>query len=212
MDKTKKEELPSKEFMDKQHKEYESLIREKQKYNVPLYDPQTGEPNPLYEKLTGDKNPLIELRQNCDFILKPDVYEPKRNNRWKVIFPFIDNVKINSWVFTRTQRPSFKIIDKKILGFIKIGKEVKLNDISFEFIDPIGPSTSSALFNIIQKHFKEDFSYKLEMLDPTGVVIEKWSINGCKIVEINFGELDYANDGLVKCFMTIKPGSVKLLY
>ena len=36
----------------------------------------------------------------------------------------------------------------------------------------------------------------LEMLDPTGVVVEKWILEGCFITDLNFNELDYSRDEL----------------
>ena len=36
-----------------------------QKYEIPLYDPYTGEMNPYYESLTGRKHPfLISKKEN----------------------------------------------------------------------------------------------------------------------------------------------------
>ena len=37
---------------------------------------------------------------------------------------------------------------------------------------------------------------ELEMLDPTGVVVEKWILQGCFITTLNFGDLDYSRDEL----------------
>jgi hypothetical protein len=34
------------------------------------------------------------------------------------------------------------------------------------------------------------------MLDPTGVVVEKWILQGTFITNLNFGDLDYARDEL----------------
>jgi hypothetical protein len=42
--------------------------------------------------------------------------------------------------------------------------------------------------------YKKDI--ELEMLDPTGVVVEKWILQGTFITDLNFNELDYNNDAL----------------
>ena len=34
------------------------------------------------------------------------------------------------------------------------------------------------------------------MLDPTGVVVEKWILQGTFITDLNFNELNYNNDAL----------------
>jgi hypothetical protein len=40
--------------------------------------------------------------------------------------------------------------------------------------------------------YKKDI--ELEMLDPTGVVVEKWILQGTFITNLDFGELDYSRD------------------
>jgi hypothetical protein len=175
---------------------------------IPMYDPQTGEPNPLYEELTGKKNPLLELRKNSNNLGNiPVQYEPKSKNRWVVHFP--EHFKIESWCVSRTQRPSVKITEKRFLG-IRMGTILEWERIYFEFIDPISPSISESLWVLMDGELNETFDYTLEMLDPTGVVIEKWFINDCEIEAINLGRLDYSEDGIAKCTMVVKPGSVIL--
>jgi len=173
---------------------------------IPMYDPQTGEPNPLYEELTGKKNPLLELRKR-QYVTESIPHEPKRKNRWLVHFP--EHFKIASWCVSRTQRPSVKITEKRFLG-IRMGTMLEWERISFEFIDPISPSISESLWVLMDGELNETFDYTLEMLDPTGVVIEKWLIKDCEIEAINLGRLDYSEDGIAKCTMVVRPGSVTL--
>jgi hypothetical protein len=42
--------------------------------------------------------------------------------------------------------------------------------------------------------YKKDI--ELDMLDPTGVVVEKWSIVGAFLTDLNFNDLDYSRDDL----------------
>ena len=42
--------------------------------------------------------------------------------------------------------------------------------------------------------YKKDV--ELEMLDPTGVVVEKWILQGTFLTDLNFGDLDYSRDDL----------------
>ena len=176
---------------------------------IPMYDPQTGEPNPLYEELTGKKNPLIQMRQNNNNLgCMPIQYEPKRKNRWLVHFP--EHFKIEPWCVFKTQRPSMKIVEKKFLG-LRMGMNVEWEKISFEFVDPIGPSVSERLFELMDNELTETFDYVLELLDPTGVVVERWNIQDCEIEAISLGALDYTDDAIAKCFMLVKPGKITLM-
>lgn len=79
------------------------------KNKIPIYDPQTGEPNPHYEELTGEKKPLGNKRDKSGS-KKEEEKSKEKNSR-----PFI--------------RPEYlKDIDKmpnqkwhKIISFIKSG-------------------------------------------------------------------------------------------
>ena len=75
------------------------------------------------------------------------------------------------------------------------------------FKDPIGPSASQALMEWLRLHaesvtgrmgyaagYKKDV--ELEMLDPTGIVVEKWVLQGTFLTDLNFGDLDYSRDDL----------------
>jgi hypothetical protein len=42
------------------------------------------------------------------------------------------------------------------------------------------------------------------MLDPTGVVVEKWILQGTFIQDINFGELDYSRDEIATIQCTLR--------
>jgi hypothetical protein len=44
----------------------------------------------------------------------------------------------------------------------------------------------------------------LEMLDPTGVVVEKWKLEGCFITDLNFNELDYSRDDLASITCSLR--------
>lgn len=131
-----------------------------------------------------------------DFKTQP--YEPKKYNRWLVTLP--KEFNISRWVIQATQRPTVIFETENI-------KPIKL-----KFFDPLRPSTTQALWELYTNHdlHQDGFDYTLEMLDPTGVVVESWTIIGCKILEIDFGELDYSKDNPVECFMTIQPQKVKL--
>jgi hypothetical protein len=50
--------------------------------------------------------------------------------------------------------------------------------------------------------YKKDV--ELEMLDPTGVVVEKWILQGTFLSTLNFGDLDYGRDDLATIDATLR--------
>jgi len=133
--------------------------------------------------------------------LKKEEVEMKYQCKFVVEFP--ENLGLSSWVVTRITKPQYSY-DK--WGQIQIG-----------FVDPIGPSTSEALYNLIEiiKVFKEHnspsplFIFKIKSLDPVGGVIEVWEIGVGDVVNINFGSLDYNSDSPQEPTMIIQPAYCK---
>ena len=143
----------------------------------------------------------------ADLLMKmPVPYEPKRQNRFILRFP--SSLGINEWYVTSTQRPSAKINSVEI-PFINTSTYVAgrftWDEMKVTFKDPIGPSAAQALMEWFRLHaesvtgrmgyaagYKKDI--ELEMLDPTGVVVEKWILQGTFITNLNFGSLDYKTD------------------
>ena len=141
-------------------------------------------------------------------------YEPKRMNRFLITFP--KHFNIPQWVVSETSRPNMTIKSKKILGF-EFLKKIIWADMQIIMTDPIGPSTSQSIMDLIHKSLyekkqiiKDKFYLKLEMLDPTGVVVERWDFSDCEFKSIDFGELSYQNDNMVKITLVIKLGKVIL--
>jgi hypothetical protein len=50
------------------------------------------------------------------------------------------------------------------------------------------------------------------MLDPTGVVIEKWLLEGCILTNVDFGSLSYSSDAIAGISVTIQPDRCILVY
>jgi hypothetical protein len=145
----------------------------------------------------------------ADLLMKmPVPFEPKRKNRFILRFP--SSLGINEWYVTSTSRPKAKINTTEI-PFLNTSTYVAgrftWEEISVQFKDPIGPSASQALMEWFRLHaesvtgrmgyaagYKKDV--ELEMLDPTGVVVEKWILQGCFLSNLNFGDLNYSQDEL----------------
>ena len=99
----------------------------------------------------------------------------------------------------------------KLFGYI-IYKKAVWEDIVIEMLDPIGPSTTQALMSMICKNQHNNITIELEMLDPTGVSVEKWQLIDCEIKKFDFGTLDTNSDAMATCTLTVKLNRVKLSY
>ena len=86
-----------------------------------------------------------------------------------------------------------------------------------------GPSTMQAVMEWIRLHsesvtgrqgyaagYKRDV--ELEMLDPTGAVVQKWILKGCFLTNVDFGDLSYAQDELSTISATLRPDYCILCY
>jgi hypothetical protein len=161
----------------------------------------------------------------ADLLMKmPIPYEPKRQNRFILRFP--SPLGINEWYVQSTSRPSIKIQPVEI-PFLNTSTYVAgrftWETIGVKFRDPIGPSASQALMEWVRLCAESvtgrmgyAVGYKrnvdLEMLDPTGVVVEKWILEGTFLSDVKFGSLDYSSDKLVEIDATLRMDRCILVY
>jgi len=161
----------------------------------------------------------------ADLLMRmPTQYEPKRKNRFIVTFP--DFLGINSWYVESASRPTIDI-GKKDIKFLNtetyVAGQFKWNEITIKFRDPIGPSASQAVMEWVRLHAESvtgrmgyAAGYKqqliLEMLDPTGVAVEKWILEGCQITKASFGDVGYGGDDLAMVDLTVQPDRCILVY
>jgi hypothetical protein len=161
----------------------------------------------------------------ADLLMKmPVPYEPKRQNRF--ILRFDSSLGINEWFVESAARPSIKIAATEI-PFLNTSTYVAgrfvWNPITVTFRDPIGPSAAQALMEWVRLHaesvtgrmgyaagYKKDVD--LEMLDPTGVVVEKWILYGVFLTDVNFNQLSYSQDGLATITCSMRPDRCVLVY
>jgi hypothetical protein len=152
----------------------------------------------------------------ADLLMKmPIPYEPKRQNRFILRFP--SSLGINEWFVESTARPALKVNATEI-QFLNtstfVAGRFNWNALPVKFRDPIGPSASQAVMEWVRlcaesvtgrmgyaAGYKKNVD--LEMLDPTGVVVEKWILEGTFLTDINFDSLNYSQDGLatISCQM-----------
>jgi len=153
----------------------------------------------------------------ADLISKiPTPYEPKKKNRW--LFRFPSDLGIQQWWLTSGARPTITQNEVEI-PFLNTSTYV-LGRFTWEPItlvlkDSIGPSAAQAVMEWVRLHsesitgrqgyaagYKKDV--EIEMLDPTGVVVEKWVLQGTMITDANFGDLDYGDDSIADINITLR--------
>ena len=161
----------------------------------------------------------------ADLLMKmPVPYEPKRQNRFIMRFP--SPLGINEWFVESTSRPTITI-NATPIPFLNtetyVAGRFTWGTINVTLRDPIGPSATQAIMEWIRLCAESvtgrmgyAAGYKrnvdLEMLDPTGVVVEKWIMEGCFITSSNFGSLGYGQDALATIQITLRPDRCILVY
>ena len=161
----------------------------------------------------------------ADLLMKmPVPYEPKRQNRFILRFP--SSLGINEWFVETAARPHIAIAATEI-SFLNTSTYVagrfNWQTINVTFRDPIGPSAAQALMEWVRLHaesvtgrmgyaagYKKDID--LEMLDPTGVVVEKWILYGTFLTDVNFNALSYSQDVLATITATLRMDRCVLVY
>ena len=154
----------------------------------------------------------------------PVPYEPNRQNRFIIRFP--SSLGINEWFVESASRPSIKIAPTEI-QFLNtstfVAGRFNWDPITVKFRDPIGPSAAQALMEWVRlcaesvtgrmgyaAGYKKNVD--IEMLDPTGVVVEKWILEGTFLTDVGFGTLDYKSDGLADISATLRMDRCILVY
>jgi hypothetical protein len=153
----------------------------------------------------------------ADLLMRmPVPYEPKKKNRF--IFRFPTPLGIQEWFVSSGSRPSITIEEVEI-PFLNTSTYVagrfNWETIDVTFRDPIGPSAAQALMEWVRLHaesvtgrmgyaagYKKDV--ELELLDPTGVVIEKWILQGTFLTNVNFNDLDYSSSDVADISATLR--------
>jgi hypothetical protein len=160
-----------------------------------------------------------------DLLMKmPLPYEPKRKNRFLLRFPA--ELGIQEWWLASASRPTITQSDVEIpflnTSTYVLGRFV-WETIDVTFRDAIAPSSTQAIMEWVRLGsesvtgrqgyavgYKKDV--ELEMLDPTGVVIEKWVLQGTMLTTVSFGDLSMDDDGVAEINATLRFDRAILLW
>jgi hypothetical protein len=154
----------------------------------------------------------------------PLPFEPKKQNRFILRFP--SSLGLNEWQVVSASRPNIKIGEVEI-PFLNtstwVAGRFTWEPITVKFKDPIGPSSAQALMEWVRLHaesvtgrmgyaagYKKDV--ELELLDPAGVVVEKWILQGTMITDANFGPLDYKAEDIAEIDVVLRFDRAILVY
>lgn len=146
----------------------------------------------------------------------PVPYEPKKKNRFILRFP--SALGINEWFVSTASRPKITVNEVEI-PFLNtstwVAGRFTWETMTVKLRDPIGPSATQAIMEWIRlcaesvtgrmgyaAGYKKDI--ELEMLDPTGAVVEKWIMQGAFITSGDFGTLDYNSGDLAEIDITLR--------
>lgn len=147
----------------------------------------------------------------------PIEQEPKRVNRFELQFP--SELGIDAFIVQTTARPSININKTEIQymnGSTFVAGRSVWQEMEITFIDTIGPSTTQKVTEWLRLHYESAtgrmgyaIGYKknlvLQALDPVGIGVEKWTLVGCQLVSVNYGNHDYSSDDLQMVTITIQP-------
>lgn len=154
----------------------------------------------------------------------PRTYEPKRQNRF--LFRFPSDLGIQEWYVESGARPGITQ-GKTEIQFLNTSTFVlgryTWNEMQISFRDPIGPSASQAIMEWVRlgsesvtgrqgyaAGYKRDI--ELELLDPSGAVVEKWIIVGAFLTNVTFGELNYSQDNIATISASMQPDYCILVF
>lgn len=149
-------------------------------------------------------------------------YEPKTVNRFIM---YMDGIP--SFIIKKTSRPTLsqnpQQLDHINMRTFYKGKSV-WGTVSIELYDPIVPSGAQAVMEWVRlghesvtgRNGYSDFYKKdltINVLGPVGDKVEEWILKGSFITEVNFGELNWEDNGApVNISLTVQPDICILNY
>ncbi len=148
-------------------------------------------------------------------------FEPVQTNRFIVYLDGIPSYTIKKISLPTVESGEVVIDHINIQRYVK-GK-TKWSTFNLELYQPIVPSGAQAVMEWVRlshesvtgrdgysDFYKKDLTFNV--IDPVGAIVSEWVFKGCWIQSSNFGEYDYANEGMVNIALTIRPDYAVLNY
>ena len=148
-------------------------------------------------------------------------FEPTVQNRFIM---YIDGIP--AYMIKKADAPGVTLNEIKldhINVYRKLKGKAEWRDMTLSLYNPISPSGQQAVMEWVRLHaesvtgrmgyaagYKKDID--LEMLDPTGVVVEKWILYGTFLTDVNFNALSYSQDALANITTTLRMDRCVLIY
>lgn len=128
------------------------------------------------------------------------VFEPMRVNRFLVTFP--QSFNIPQYFVRMASRPTH----------VMVNNVSSWDDMSFVLYDPIAPSMSRTIYELmVDESIYDPIVLKLQLLDPVGTIVSDWTIYG-RINTIDFSNLDYSNDDVTDITLNMSVSNAILNY
>ena len=150
--------------------------------------------------------------------------EPLQKHRWILRFP--SKIGLHEFQLSSAARPNWTVDEVKI-PFLNqeqyVAGKYRFETMSVSLVDYIGPSTTQAAIEWLRTCAEETTGrmgyaagymndLELEILDPTGVCVQKWILKNAFILQYKGGSLDYESGGLLKVELTIRYSRAVLLF
>lgn len=126
--------------------------------------------------------------------ITPFLYEPMRQNRFIVNFP--NEFQIEPFYVRSVSCPRFN------------SERFSWELMTLELITPIGRNITGNLYRISYEY--ENFLFHISLLDPTGIVVEKWEIM-VESYTVDFGELNYESDEIRTVKLHVQPSNCVII-
>jgi hypothetical protein len=125
--------------------------------------------------------------------------EPMRKNRFLVVFP--EDMGIRPILVRSVILPSMNVVETYESSFfssIRTTGRVEVSDCIIKIMPSCGDGLLKKLvdYQTLQsvELRKRNFDFSVQMLDPTGIVVDEYQMLGSMLKEIRVEKLDYADD------------------
>jgi hypothetical protein len=150
--------------------------------------------------------PGIDVFRENTHPIAPTQYEPMRRNRFVVNFP--DQMEIPTYLIREIERPRVVVNSVDDGNGYMIPGQHRWEPIIVKFVEIIGQNITNKLIDHYVNNTR--FDLYIEMLDPTGVTVETWSLMGCVIIDLNHDILTYNDDDVANLYLRVQPNYVTI--